>query len=410
MRPPPSHPHPHPSSVPFHCRSTLAVKDQKIPSEDRRSVRDYIRKTKALAKRKSYRQLIDENLSLTLRQRLSLHVSSGILHHVWWLESCEVPFLNELSDCTTRESFAVGETISCNSPGGEPRLCILLQGVACRAGMILTTGATWGDIIVASRVLRDTRPAKAIGYCEIAYVPQSGVHALLPRYPQSAETIRLAGLKLATRRAMVVIALHARFHRVKRSRPHSFPMPPPVIEASTSSADGVAPSGLDSSSVVSIRKPAPPAPSEVLLSMRRGMNFLGDVEWREEDKTVPRAAGSSSSGSGGGGGRDQPGSSSTASAAAAESNTPLVGMMPAGSYRAASERSPMGRHSSPLKSLNLAATAEGGVSNAAVMAKLDRLEDQMAMLLREFSTMREGSSTRTAETSSKEWFGGRLAA
>ena len=50
---------------------------------------------------------------------------------------------------------------------GEARMCILDQGVVSRAGMILTRGASWGDLLISSPMLRDTRPAKALGYCEV---------------------------------------------------------------------------------------------------------------------------------------------------------------------------------------------------------------------------------------------------
>ena len=67
-----------------------------------------------------------------------------------------------------------------------------------------------------------------------------------------------------------------------------------------------------------------------------------------------------------------------------------------------------GHQSQAMGRLNLAATESGGVSNAAVMAKLDRLEGQMATLLGEFAAMRAGQADAGAPTPG--FFGGRLSA
>ena len=78
-----------------------------------------------------------------------------------------------------------------------------------RAGAILTSGASWGDLILTSHMLRDTRQARALGYCEIVSLTRDGLDQLKHRYPRSEQLIREAALKLATQRAMIVIAMYA---------------------------------------------------------------------------------------------------------------------------------------------------------------------------------------------------------
>ena len=47
-------------------------------------------------------------------------------------------------------------------------LCIVIHGVAAKAGTIITYGGHWGeDMIVTARVLRDLRPANALSYLEV---------------------------------------------------------------------------------------------------------------------------------------------------------------------------------------------------------------------------------------------------
>ena len=57
-----------------------------------------------------------------------------------------------------RESFCAKEKI----PSGPDILNILMQGVATRGGAIIAVGGSWGDIILNSPLLRDTREAKAL--------------------------------------------------------------------------------------------------------------------------------------------------------------------------------------------------------------------------------------------------------
>ena len=66
-------------------------------------------------------------------------------------------------------------------------LTMLVQGVCSRGGAILMQGSYWGDAIVASPALRDSRDAKALSYCEIARVSREALVRTMKHYPTSAK-------------------------------------------------------------------------------------------------------------------------------------------------------------------------------------------------------------------------------
>lgn len=188
--------------------------DQHLPFKNRVIVRDYFRRSKKLMKRKSYYELIDRSLSRGLRADVRFLISNNLFSHVWWLNACEREFLEDLSVYIERESFSAGERI----PSGPDVLNILMQGVATRGGAIIAVGGNWGDIILTSRILRDTREAKALGYCEVAKLSREGLQLTCKGYPKSARKIREAALKVAVARAMMVISMYSRMLKSKQHR------------------------------------------------------------------------------------------------------------------------------------------------------------------------------------------------
>ena len=88
-------------------------------------------------------------------------------------------------------------------------LSILLRGVAAKSGNVLTPGprAYWGeDMIVSSRALRDLRPASTLTYVEIAMLSRASLDEVLSGFPLAAASIRQAAMKVAMRRAVVVVS------------------------------------------------------------------------------------------------------------------------------------------------------------------------------------------------------------
>jgi hypothetical protein len=125
-----------------------------------------------------------------------------------WLRDCERYFLEELLVKLRREAFAKREPII-----SEDELVILTAGMAAfRGGAFLAAGASWGDIILQSRALRDTTPVVALSYCEVAKLSRHDLFEVLHHFPASRKPIQQAALLLATRRAMIIISVYARRH------------------------------------------------------------------------------------------------------------------------------------------------------------------------------------------------------
>ena len=104
-----------------------------------------------------------------------------------------------------RQGYASGEKVATIDG-----LHILVQGVLSRAGAILTAGSYWGDAIISSPVLRDTRSAKTIAYSEVATITREHIMEVAKQYPKSLSYLRYAGLTLATKRSLMIAAMVAR--------------------------------------------------------------------------------------------------------------------------------------------------------------------------------------------------------
>ena len=94
----------------------------------------------------------------------------------------------------------------------------MLQGVATRGGNIIGVGGHWGDIIISSPMLRDTRSARALGYCEVAKLSREALDIVSQQYPRSAAIIRQAAIKIAIARSMMVIAMYSTLNKLNKDR------------------------------------------------------------------------------------------------------------------------------------------------------------------------------------------------
>lgn len=191
--------------------------DQFFPPALKSRVREFYLRTRTMAKRQRYIDLIDSTLSAQLRHDTKVTITAGIFKAVWWLQQCEHAFLEELSMQLERESFAADEYIKSLTFDGEARMYIIVSGIASRGGAFFTSGMSWGDIILASPLLRDTRPAKTLGYCEVVSLTRSGLEKVVKAFPASAGEIRLAGLKLATRRSILLVSSYIKYKKTKKA-------------------------------------------------------------------------------------------------------------------------------------------------------------------------------------------------
>jgi len=250
------------------------MSDQVIPDDVRRKARDYFRRAKQLTKRQSYFGLIDSTLSKDLKTDLRVLMSRNTFDCVWWLNGCEASFLEELSQLTAREAYAMDEPIPNNGPDDALRLCLLVNGVACRAGAILTTGASWGDILLSVPRMQDLRKAKALTFCELVVLSGDGLRKLMPRYPESHAVVRQAALKLATRRMFILIAMYSKLRNSSASsqpateRGQITPRLQAALAASTTPLSAIEAKALLRVQSPSSKAAPPSSPSAILKSLQ----------------------------------------------------------------------------------------------------------------------------------------------
>jgi hypothetical protein len=182
----------------------------------RMRVRDYFRKSKQMHKRVSYEQLIDRCLSHELRGDVRFHISRRLFRPVWWLNTCERSFLEELSIYMRHEAFEASSPVYV-----VDQLNILAKGVCQRNGVVVTAGAensAWGDVLLSSPRLRDTRVAKTVTYCEFVRIERTILFQVAQGYPDSLRVLRNAALRLATLRAVLIIAAFTRLKRIRSQK------------------------------------------------------------------------------------------------------------------------------------------------------------------------------------------------
>ena len=161
-------------------------------------------------------QLVDEHLSEGLSMEMRYHMSQRAFRTVWWLRACDRHFLQALAFHVEREAFAPGERIASVDPmTGDVRLCILEEGTAARTGTLLTSGSFWGDVLLSSKLLRDTRSARSLTYAEIVLFDRQALLQVMSEHPESAKAVRAVALRIAFRRSIRVTAMFARLHAHK---------------------------------------------------------------------------------------------------------------------------------------------------------------------------------------------------
>jgi hypothetical protein len=188
-------------------RLNAMMADTKVPQQVKMFVRAHFRKAKRLRKRQSYDTLIDECLSTELQGDVRYYMCQTLFARVWYLADCDRSFLEELSVRVSRESFAVKEQIECNDT-----LIVLTQGVVVRGGMVLGVPSYFGDIILSSHVLRDTTPAKALTYVEVAKLTRHDLYEVLALHPEAEKQVKDASLKLAIQRTILLTSVYAKLH------------------------------------------------------------------------------------------------------------------------------------------------------------------------------------------------------
>ena len=178
--------------------------DSGIPHKSRLAVRTFFRRSRRLFKRRAYDGLIDNCLSPELKDGMRYMISENLFHSVWYLSSCEKPFLEALSRHVERFAYGPKELIE-----SVHHLNVLTAGMGTRGARMIYAGMAFGDIILTSIALRDTTPTFTLIYSEAARISRTSLYECLAEYPRDAQAVREASIRLALNRAIVIIGLHA---------------------------------------------------------------------------------------------------------------------------------------------------------------------------------------------------------
>ena len=89
-------------------------------------------------------------------------------------------------------------------------------------------GSAWGDILLQSKRLRDTRLARSLSYCEVAKLTRDHLFSVAEEHPESLKILREAALKLATWRSVLIISAFVRVRRGGANSRANSPSPAPT--------------------------------------------------------------------------------------------------------------------------------------------------------------------------------------
>jgi hypothetical protein len=174
-----------------------------VPEELGIQARTYLRATRDLRKKLGHDELISR-LSPGLRGEIMLFLSKATFSHVWYFASLEADCLVQLAARLHRHGFPPRERIE------SIRLNILKRGIAARGGELIYSGMCWGiDMILASAVLRDTRPITALTYVEVQTLSREDLYDVLETYPDSAKVVQNAAVRVALKRTVILLKAHA---------------------------------------------------------------------------------------------------------------------------------------------------------------------------------------------------------
>jgi len=179
------------------------LSETRVPEEIGIQARTYLRATRDLRKHLGYDELISR-LSPGLRGEIMLYLSKATFSHVWYFASLEADCLVHLAARLMRHGFPPRERIE------SVRLNILKRGIAARGGELLYSGMCWGtDMILASAVLRDTRPITALTYVEVQTLSREDLYDVLEMYPDSSKVVQNAAVRVALKRTVILLKAHA---------------------------------------------------------------------------------------------------------------------------------------------------------------------------------------------------------
>lgn len=172
----------------------------RLPAPVCRRLREYMLQSKHLTMAETNKEII-LRLSPALQGEVAWRINKKWLRRVWFLHSCETPFLVQLALTLQARVYAPNEMVARDS------LYIIHRGVLLYGGRVLTAGKVWGeDVILQSEHLRTKAIGKAMNYLELFQIGRDELLELAMFYPDTFKVLRRKQILLALRRQLIVTA------------------------------------------------------------------------------------------------------------------------------------------------------------------------------------------------------------
>ena len=180
----------------------IFMDDQGFPLELKLKLRRFFNESKLMAKEEAYATLMDR-----MSPQLEAEV---IIKKCAWMYS--VPYLRDhpqefvVAFCRSLYSKLYIPQEQIMGVSGE-RLATVLRGIVSRQGRVMTPGTCWGeDFILATDSLKDYRTCLSLTYVELLSIGREDFFALLGQFPDSAEVVRKAIVRMTFYRGVLKVA------------------------------------------------------------------------------------------------------------------------------------------------------------------------------------------------------------
>merc|ERR1712094_141138 len=118
------------------------LKDQRVPTQLRRSLRGYFRESQYLTKLTSYRDL-QSRMSPELTDEYVLSTTGSLLLNVWYFQDADPRFLADVAEKMEPSLFSVREHIQ-----SQGQLWVVQRGLVAKEGKLLAKGSLWGEDLI----------------------------------------------------------------------------------------------------------------------------------------------------------------------------------------------------------------------------------------------------------------------
>merc|ERR1719198_2422583 len=164
-------------------------------------LRQFFHESKLMAKENAYTSLLDR-MSPQLEAEVTTKKAAW-MYNVPYLKDHPQEFV--VVFCRSLESSLYIPQEQIMSVSGE-RLATVLRGIVSRQGRVMTPGTCWGeDFILATDSLKDYRTCLSLTYVELLSIGRDDFFALLDQFPDSAEVVRKAIVRMTFYRGVLKV-------------------------------------------------------------------------------------------------------------------------------------------------------------------------------------------------------------